>query len=116
MMTVASRGAMDCAAYPALPFASCPRVICAAMRRDHLVVLLAAGSIACGSSSPPPTVKTVVITATALELPVGGTQQLIANAFDPSGLLIPATTAVWTSSDPRIATVSESGVLTGVAF
>src|SRR3954467_1886550 len=116
MMTVASRGAMDCAAYPALPFASCPRVICAAMRRDHLVVLLAAGSIACGSSSPPPAVNTVVITATALELPIGGTLQLVANAFDASGILIPGTKAAWTSSDPRVATISDVGVLSGVAF
>src|SRR3954464_1668700 len=116
MMTVASRGAMDCAAYPALPFASCPRVICAAMRRDHLVVLLAAGSIACGSSSPRPTVNAVVITATALELPVGGTLQLVANAFDASGILIPGTKAAWTSSDPRVAPISDVGVLSGVAF
>ncbi|MFL5372463.1 MAG: Ig-like domain-containing protein, partial [Myxococcales bacterium] len=86
------------------------------MRRDHLVVLLAAGSIACGSSSPPPTVNTVVITATALELPVGGTLQLVANAFDASGILIPGTKAAWTSSDPRIATISDVGVLSGVAF
>ena len=107
---------MDCAPYRALPFASCLRVICAAMRRDHLVVLLAAGGIACGSSSTPPAVKTVVITATALEVPVGGTQQMVANAFDSSGILIPGTTAVWTSSDPAIATVSPFGVLSGVAF
>jgi hypothetical protein len=86
------------------------------MLRDHLVVLLAAGSIACGSSSPPPTVHTVVITASALELPIGGTLQLVANAFDESGIVIPGKKAVWTSSDPRIATVSDVGVLTGVAF
>ncbi|HVI23330.1 MAG TPA: Ig-like domain-containing protein, partial [Myxococcales bacterium] len=86
------------------------------MRRDHLVVLLAAGSIACGSSSPPPTVNTVVITATALELPIGGTLQLVANAFDASGILIPGTKAAWTTSDPRTATISDVGVLSGVAF
>jgi len=86
------------------------------MRRDHLVVLLAAGSIACGSSSPPPTVHTVVITATALELPIGASLQLVANAFDETGIVIPGKKAVWTSSAPRIATVSDVGVLTGVAF
>jgi Bacterial Ig-like domain (group 2) len=86
------------------------------MRRYHLVVLLAAGSIACGSSSPPPAVKTVVITATALELPVGGALQLVANAFDANGIVIPGTKAEWTSSDPRIAAISDVGVLSGVAF
>src|SRR3954465_3857592 len=116
MMTVASRGAMDCAAYPALPFASCPRVICAAMRRDHLVVLLAAGSNACGSSSPPPAVNTVVIPATALELPVGGTLQLVANAFDASGILIPGAKPAWTSRDARVAQMSDVGALSRAAF
>jgi hypothetical protein len=86
------------------------------MRAIPLVVFIAAGSIACGSASAPPTVKTVVITASALELPVGGSLQLVANAFDASGIVIPGTTATWASSDPRIATVSQFGVLSGVAL
>ena len=51
-------------------------------------------------------------------LPVGvlGQSQIVARAFDRNGYTVPNTTFGWTSRDLRFATVSPTGVVTGVAL
>lgn len=56
----------------------------------------------------------VAPTAATLTL-VGQQQPLQAAAYDASGVPIPSPGVVWSSSDPSVATVSSSGVVTAVA-
>jgi hypothetical protein len=57
---------------------------------------------------------TVAITPSPMLVAIGGTAQLTAVARDASGATIPGQTFTFTSSDASIATVSASGVVTGV--
>lgn len=68
----------------------------------------AAASLALAVAAPPPI--TVTLTQVTAPLPVGATLQLratVRNAAD--------TTLRWSSAEPRVATVSSAGVVTGVA-
>ena len=60
-------------------------------------------------------VASVSILPTTLSLLQGTTQTLVATPRDASGAPIPLRTVVWASTNPSIATVSPSGVVTGVA-
>lgn len=63
-----------------------------------------------------PTIAVVVLTPTAPTVGVGETRQLFATPVDGSGLsLTGCSTVTWNSSDPSIATVSASGVVTGIS-
>ena len=63
----------------------------------------------------PAQVSTVSVSAPAASVEVGQSLQLIAAANDAAGTPIQGLTFEWTSSDARIASVSQSGLVTGVA-
>jgi hypothetical protein len=91
-----------------LPLATRPFLFC---------VLLAAG-LSCGGSTSGPnaTVAYVTVDAPGANIAVGHTAQLSAVAFDASGAQLVGVTFQWFSSDQAIATVSNTGVVTGVAL
>jgi uncharacterized protein YjdB len=72
-------------------------------------------TIGCGGdSSGPPAVATVDVSI-ASDLVVGQTTQLIATPRDASGNSLTGRTVAWSTSNASIATVSNSGVVAGVA-
>lgn len=95
----------------------------APMRR--FTVLRAVGAVgvvalalACKSrdATGPSAVASVTLTPSAsTDVEVGGTQQLAATALDAKGNALTGQTVAWTSSDTTIATVSATGLVTGVA-
>ena len=83
-----------------------------------LLFLLVAAGPSCGGSTSGPsaaTVAAVTVSAPLKNIDVGHTAQLSAVAFDQTGAQLVGVTFQWSSSDRTIATVSESGVVTGVA-
>ena len=73
-------------------------------------------AIACSSdSSGPPAVASVDVSAPGSDLQVGGALQLTATARDAKGNTLTGRTVAWTSASSAIATVSNSGVVSGVA-
>ncbi len=60
-------------------------------------------------------VASVSVSPAAPSLQVGGTVQLIATAKDSAGNVLTGRVVTWASSAPGIATISASGVVTGVA-
>jgi len=79
------------------------------------VVALAFTSGCGGDSSGPPAVATVDVSTPAGAIVVGQTAQLSATARDASGNVLSNRTIAWSSSSTTIATVSSSGLVTGVA-
>jgi hypothetical protein len=67
-----------------------------------------------GDSSGPPAVATVDVSA-ASDIAVGQTVQLTATPRDASGTALSGRTVTWSSSNATAATVSNSGVVAGVA-
>ncbi len=83
-----------------------------------LLFLLLAASLSCGGSTSGPsatTVAAVTVSAPLKNIDVGNTTQLSAVAFDQTGAQLLGVTFQWSSSDKTIATVSNTGVVTGVA-
>jgi hypothetical protein len=68
-----------------------------------------------GDSAGPPAVATVDVAAPGSDLIVGQTAQLSATARDAKGNSLSGRTTAWTTSSATIATVSTSGLVTGVA-
>lgn len=60
-------------------------------------------------------VTTVSIAPAALDLTVGGTQQLLASAFDAEGRAVSGRAVTWGSANGGVAAVSATGVVTAVA-
>jgi len=60
-------------------------------------------------------VASVTVSAPLKSIDVGHTAQLSAVAFDQTGAQLVGVTFQWSSSDQMIATVSNTGVVTGVA-
>ena len=60
-------------------------------------------------------VASVTVGAPLKSIDVGHTAQLSAVAFDQTGAQLVGVTFQWSSSDQTIATVSNTGVVTGVA-
>ena len=102
--------------------------------RHHPPPLLAAGALllagllaGCGGDSgnpqqppeePPPgqpTVAEVVLSAPDSSLEIDQTVQLTAEARDTAGTPMPGETISWSSGSPEVASVSEDGLVTGVA-
>jgi uncharacterized protein YjdB len=82
------------------------------------VFLLVATGLSCGGSTSGPSVTmvaAVTVSAPLKSIDVGNTAQLSATAFDQTGAQLIGVTFQWSSSDKTIATVSSSGVVTGVA-
>ena len=81
------------------------------------------GDSATGPNPPPPGTETVTVTAdvepravgAALDLPIGMSFHVSAVVKDPAGTVLPDRTVSWSSSQPSIATVDASGLVTGVA-
>src|SRR5262245_20764745 len=74
------------------------------------------GATGCGSSEPSRTVESVTVSSTATSLTPGQTLQLSATARYTTGATDEVTTAAsWSSMNPAAATVSASGLVTGVA-
>ena len=63
----------------------------------------------------PPPVASVTVAPAAPSVNVGATQQFTATAKDAGGNVIPGATFTWTSSATAVATISASGLATGVA-
>ena len=75
--------------------------------------------VACGGGTSEPTVDNTVIasvsvTASATSIEPGATAQLTATAKNAAGVSLPGT-ATWKSSNQNIATVSSTGLVTGIA-
>ena len=64
---------------------------------------------------PPSPVATVAVSLTSSNIVVGGSAQGTATTKDASGNVLTGRTVTWTSSDPSIAAVSSSGLVSGVA-
>ena len=85
--------------------------------RMATAVLLAAVVAACGGSdsSGPPKVASVAVTALTTQLEVGQTAQLTASPRDGKGNAMTGKTVTWSSSATAVATVDNSGVVSGVS-
>ncbi len=68
-----------------------------------------------GSQQPDPEVASITVTPDLATLNVGATLTLVAEALSDSGTPIPNATFTWSSGDTAVATVSATGVVTGVA-
>jgi glucose/arabinose dehydrogenase len=70
-----------------------------------------------GIQAPPPaaSVATVGVTAPNADITAGQTLQLTATAYDSGGSPVPNVTFAWASSSAEVATVSSSGLVTGMA-
>ncbi|HLA72999.1 MAG TPA: DNA/RNA non-specific endonuclease [Steroidobacteraceae bacterium] len=68
-----------------------------------------------GDTTPPPAVATVSVAPTSATVNVGATLSLAASAFDAGSQPIANVAFTWSSSAGGAATVSASGVVTGVA-
>jgi uncharacterized protein YjdB len=65
--------------------------------------------------APPRPVASVTVTLAAASLTIGQTTQAAATLRDASGAVLTGRAVVWTSSDPSVATVSGTGVVSAVA-
>src|SRR5712692_624199 len=75
---------------------------------------------ACGESTqphpPPPPVASVDVTPAPAGVVIGQTLQLTATVRDANGNQLSDRTVIWTTSAPTLASVSPSGLLTGLAL
>ena len=62
-----------------------------------------------------PVLTSVTLTPASETLNIGATQQLTSNPMDQNSAMFPGTTISYVSSDPSIATVSSSGLITAVS-
>jgi hypothetical protein len=91
------------------------------MLKRGITLTIAASIIvaaACGSDDSPTgtaAVVAVTVSAPSTAIFVGSTSQLTATAKDASGNAVSGAAVTWTSSSDAIATVSTSGLVTGVA-
>lgn len=90
------------------------------MNKQAVAVLLALGVAACGGATDGPTgssgVASVRMITNAISLFPAQTEQLSATALNASGAAVAsAPPATWRSANTSVATVTASGVVTGVA-
>src|SRR5256886_15097719 len=72
---------------------------------------------ACGNDStapPQPAVASVAVAPSTSSLTVGDTVRLAATVEDARGNVLSARVVTWASSNPAVATVSRTGLVTGV--
>ena len=87
--------------------------------RPFLFCVLLAAGLSCGGSTSGPNgsiVASVTVNDLHRNVAVGTTAQLSAVAFDNTGAQLVGVTFQWISSDNAIATVSSTGLVTGVAL
>ena len=68
-----------------------------------------------GTTTPPAVVASVTVAPMTATVSVGGHVTLVATAFDLASEPISGVPFTWTSTDPQVATVSATGVVTGVS-
>lgn len=91
------------------------------MKRNRpAVAALAALFAACSGGDgptdpPPPTVSSVTVSPATHTLDMGATVQFTATAKDASGATVSGQTVTWSSSSTAVASISTSGLATGVA-
>ena len=68
-----------------------------------------------GGNVEPNPVTSVSVTATQPNIQVGGTVQLVATARDAGNLVVEGRTFEWSSADGAVASVSPTGLVTGLA-
>jgi trimeric autotransporter adhesin len=83
--------------------------------RDYDDFVVGTQRIGCGTSTAPVAVATVSTSLSAASLAIGATTQASATARDASGNVLTGRTVSWTSSNPAVATVSASGVVSAVS-
>ncbi|MEP6571939.1 MAG: Ig-like domain-containing protein [Gemmatimonadota bacterium] len=71
--------------------------------------------VAANAPPPPAAVAEIALNGPSAPLQVGGTAQLSAAVKDAHGAPLTGRTLVWSSSDPAVATVSSTGLLTALA-
>lgn len=97
-----------CAPSPAVWFALSPVLVIAALTS-------ACGGDGGGAIQDPEPVTSITVAAPATTIPVAQTVQLTATAKDRAGAVVEGTTFAWTTSDASVASVSQSGLVTGTA-
>ena len=71
-------------------------------------------NVAITGSTPPVSVATVDVTPATVNVTVGGTVQLVATPRDANGTPLSGRTVSWSSSNTGVASVTGSGLVTGV--
>ncbi|MBL0939039.1 MAG: Ig-like domain-containing protein [Gemmatimonadaceae bacterium] len=90
--------------------------LCVASSFAFAFTACSSDSTAPGTNPPPPvTVASIAITPSTASIVVGATTTLAAEARSAQGAVLSGRTITWASSATTIATVSASGVVTGVA-
>ena len=84
-------------------------------RATALLIGLTLTLAACSDSPTEPQVTSVQITAPSQEVRVGETLQLTGTAVDAQGNEVSGRTLTWSSSNENRATVSDEGLVTGIA-
>ncbi len=85
------------------------------MRKFPALSLLAFALAACGGDGTGPNAITVTVSSPITTVIVGASAQFTATARDANGSIVTNVPTEWTSSAPTIATVSETGLVSGVA-
>ena len=87
------------------------------IRRGMPLVLAAVSGSACGvtDADEPMPVGSITVVPQSMELAAGATGALQAQVKDEVGNVLRNRRIVWASAKPNIATVSENGVVTGIA-
>ena len=68
---------------------------------------------ACNAAAAPPVpIAAVTVVPESVEVVVQGTVQMTAAMWDASGSAVRGRAMTWASSDPRVATVSDTGLVT----
>jgi hypothetical protein len=80
-----------------------------------VTIVLVTSSCGGGSTSSSTTVSSVVVTPSVSSTTVNGHQTFTANALNQDGNSVGTVAFTWTSSDANVATISSSGLATGVS-
>lgn len=84
--------------------------------RRSVLAIAALAAVACESSTGNDgSIASVSVNPGTHVLPIGQTKQLIATPTTSSGLIVDGRTATWVSASPTVATVSSTGLVTGIA-
>ena len=84
--------------------------------RRSVLALAALAAVACESSTGNDgSIASLSVNPGTHVLPIGQTKQLIATPASSSGLIVDGATATWVSASPTVATVSATGLVTGIA-
>ncbi|UCF19171.1 MAG: Ig-like domain-containing protein [Gemmatimonadota bacterium] len=89
------------------------------MSRKHVLAclgIISALSWTCSDSTEPPRPTSISLSATQIDLDaLGATEQLTGQVLDQNGQPLPEEPVVWASSQPQVAPVSATGLVTAVS-